>query len=78
MNIARVGSHQLNQLTEIFTIGISTYAILYNHTKTVVTIYQQRALTWIHEELINCQTAICKPGRNVVRYLNDIKLAKAE
>jgi REP element-mobilizing transposase RayT len=68
----------LKQLTEVFAIDICAYAVMHNHTHTVVKIDQQRALAWSDEEVITRWTALYKPSPIVARHLDGIKLTKAE
>jgi hypothetical protein len=51
---------------------------MHNHTHTVVKVDQQEALAWSHDEATNRWTALYKPSPIVDRYLNGIKLTKAE
>jgi hypothetical protein len=57
-----LGSRQAQKLTEVFAIEICAYAVIQNHTHTVVMIDQQRELAWSHEEVINRWTTFYKPS----------------
>jgi REP element-mobilizing transposase RayT len=69
---------KLKQLDEIFSISICAYAVMHNHTHTVVKIDRESALKWSDDEVISRWTKLYKPSPIVGRYLNGIKLTKAE
>ncbi|MCU7865236.1 MAG: transposase [Candidatus Thiodiazotropha sp. (ex Lucinoma borealis)] len=69
---------QLKQLTKVFSIDICAYAVMHNHTHNVVMIDKQRALAWSNDEVIDRWTTLYKPSPIVARYLDGIRLSKAE
>ncbi|MES9851979.1 MAG: alpha-amylase family glycosyl hydrolase [Candidatus Thiodiazotropha sp. L084R] len=69
---------QLKQLTEVFAIGICAYAVMHNHNHIVVKVDQSSALAWSNDEVISRWTSLYHPSPIVARYLEGIKLSKAE
>jgi REP element-mobilizing transposase RayT len=69
---------KLKQLDEVFSISICSYAVLHNHTHTVLKIDRESALKWRDDEVISRWTSLYKPSPIVSRYLDGIKLTKAE
>ncbi|MCU7924538.1 MAG: transposase, partial [Candidatus Thiodiazotropha sp. (ex Dulcina madagascariensis)] len=69
---------RLKQLSAVFSIDICAYAVLHNHTHTVVRIDKPRALAWTDEAVIAHWTALYKPTPLVARRLAGIKLTAAE
>lgn len=69
---------QLKQLTEVFAIGISAYAVMHNHNHIVVKVDQSCALAWSKDEVIFRWTRLYNPSPIVARYLDGIELSKAE
>jgi hypothetical protein len=51
---------------------------MHNHTHTVLKIDRESALKWSDDEVISRWTSLYKPSPIVSRYLNGIKLSKAE
>ena len=69
---------KLKQLDWVFSISICAYAVMHNHTHTVVKVDRETALNWQDDEVISRWTKLYKPSPIVDRYLNGIKLTKAE
>jgi putative transposase len=69
---------KLKQLDEVFSISICAYAVMHNHTHTVVKIDREAALQWRDDEVIARWTKLYKPTPIVSRYLSGTKLTKAE
>ncbi|MET0080647.1 MAG: alpha-amylase family glycosyl hydrolase [Candidatus Thiodiazotropha lotti] len=69
---------KLKQLERIFSISICAYAVMHNHTHTVVKVDRETALNWHDDEVISRWTELYKPSHIVDRYLNGTKLTKAE
>ncbi|MCU7805638.1 MAG: transposase [Candidatus Thiodiazotropha sp. (ex Lucinoma borealis)] len=69
---------KLKQLDGVFSISICAYAVMHNHTHTVLKIDREAALNWCADEVISRWTRLYKPSPIVDRYLNGIKLTKAE
>ncbi|MES9832159.1 MAG: alpha-amylase family glycosyl hydrolase [Candidatus Thiodiazotropha sp. DIVDIV] len=69
---------KLKQLDGVFSISICAYAVMHNHTHTVLKVDRETALNWRDDEVILRWTKLYKPGPIVDRYLNGIKLTKAE
>jgi REP element-mobilizing transposase RayT len=69
---------KLKQLDGVFSISIYAYAVMHNHTHTVVKVDRETALKWHGDEVISRWTKLYKPTPIVERYLNGTKLTKAE
>ncbi|MEW8629926.1 MAG: alpha-amylase family glycosyl hydrolase [Candidatus Thiodiazotropha sp.] len=69
---------KLKQLDGIFSISICAYAVMHNHTHTVLKVDRKAALHWHDDEVIARWTKLYKPSPIVGRYLCGIKLSKAE
>jgi REP element-mobilizing transposase RayT len=69
---------KLKQLDRVFSISICAYAVMHNHTHTVLKIDRDTALEWQDDEVISRWTKLYKPSPIVDRYLHGIKLTKAE
>ena len=69
---------KLKQLTDVFSISICAYAVMHNHTHTVVKVDREQALAWSRDEVITRWTTLYNPSSIVDRYLNGFKLTKAE
>jgi putative transposase len=69
---------KLKQLDGVFSISICAYAVMHNHTHTVVKIDREAALKWRDDEVIARWTKLYKPSPIVDRYLSGIQLSKAE
>jgi REP element-mobilizing transposase RayT len=69
---------KLKQLDEVFSISICAYAVMHNHSHTVLKIDRDAALKWRNDEVISRWTKLYKPSPIVGRYLDGIKLTKAE
>jgi REP element-mobilizing transposase RayT len=69
---------KLKQLDGVFSISICVYAVMHNHTHTVVKIDRETALKWCDDEVITRWTKLYKPTPIVDRYLKGVKLTKAE
>ncbi|MEW8131756.1 MAG: alpha-amylase family glycosyl hydrolase [Candidatus Thiodiazotropha endolucinida] len=69
---------KLNQLTDVFSISICAYAVMHNHTHTVIKVDREQAMAWSRDEVITRWTALYKPSPIIDRYLNNLKLSKAE
>ncbi len=69
---------KLKQLDGVFSISICAYAVMHNHTHTVVKVDRETALNWRDEEVISRWTRLYKPSPIIDRYLNGAKLTKAE
>ncbi|MET0110589.1 MAG: alpha-amylase family glycosyl hydrolase [Candidatus Thiodiazotropha sp.] len=69
---------KLKRLDAVFSISICAYAVMHNHTHTVLKIDRETALKWCDDEVIARWTKLYKPSPIVSRYLNGIKLSKAE
>jgi REP element-mobilizing transposase RayT len=69
---------KLKELADVFSISICAYAVMHNHTHTVLKIDRESALKWSDDEVIIRWTTRYKPSPIVSRYLDGIKLSKAE
>ncbi len=69
---------KLKQLDRVFSISICAYAVMHNHTHTVLKVDRETALNWCDDEVISRWTKLYKPSPIVDRYLNGVKLTKAE
>jgi REP element-mobilizing transposase RayT len=69
---------KLKQLDGVFSISICAYAVMHNHTHTVLKINREAALEWSDDEVISRWTKLYKPSPIVARYLYGTKLTKAE
>ncbi|MCU7917266.1 MAG: transposase [Candidatus Thiodiazotropha sp. (ex Epidulcina cf. delphinae)] len=69
---------RLKQLTAVFAIDICAYAVMHNHTHTVVRVDKPQALAWTHEEVIARWTALYQPTPLVARLLAGVRLTAAE
>jgi putative transposase len=69
---------KLKQLDEVFSISLCAYAVMHNHTHTVLKIDREAALKWHDDEVISRWTKLYKPSPIVGRYLDGITLSKAE
>ncbi|MCG7991561.1 MAG: transposase [Candidatus Thiodiazotropha lotti] len=69
---------KLKQLDGVFSISICAYAVMHNHTHTILKVDREAALNWQDDEVISRWTLLYKPSPIVDRYLNGIKLTKAE
>jgi REP element-mobilizing transposase RayT len=69
---------KLKQLDGVFSISICAYAVMHNHTHTVLKIDREAALKWCDDEVISRWTQLYKPSPVVDRYLKGVKLTKAE
>ncbi|MCU7849527.1 MAG: transposase [Candidatus Thiodiazotropha sp. (ex Lucinoma kastoroae)] len=69
---------KLKQLDKVFSISICAYAVMHNHTHTVLKVDREAALKWCDEEVISRWTNLYKPSPIINRYLNGIKQSKAE
>jgi hypothetical protein len=69
---------KLKQLADIFSISICAYAVMHNHTHTVLKVDRHQALNWHDDEVIERWTTLYKPSPIVSRYLDGIELTQAE
>jgi hypothetical protein len=69
---------KLKQLDGIFSISIVTYSVMHYHTHILLKIDRESALKLRDDEVIDRWTNLYKPSPMVSRYLNGIKLSKAE
>ncbi|MCG7899688.1 MAG: transposase [Candidatus Thiodiazotropha weberae] len=69
---------KLKQLDGVFSISICAYAVMHNHTHTVLKVDRESALNWCDDEVISRWTKLYKPSPIVDRYLNGVKLTKVE
>ncbi|MEJ2618985.1 MAG: hypothetical protein P8163_01725 [Candidatus Thiodiazotropha sp.] len=65
-------------LADLFAIDLYAYAVMHNHTQTVVKVDRETALNWHGDEVISRWTKLYKPSPIVGRYLKVAKLTKAE
>ena len=69
---------KFKQLDGVFSISICAYAVMHNHTHTILKVDCEAALNWQDDEVISRWTKLYKPSAIVDRYLNGIELTKAE
>jgi putative transposase len=69
---------KLKQLEEVFSISICAYAVMHNHTHTVLKIDRESALKWSDDEVIARWMVLYKPSSIVSRHLDGLRLTKAE
>jgi putative transposase len=69
---------KLKQLEEVFSISICAYAVMHNHTHTVLKIDRESALKWSDDEVIARWMVLYKPSPIVSRHLDGLRLTKAE
>ncbi len=69
---------KLKQLEGVFSISICAFAVMHNHTHTVLKVDWGGALKWSDDDVISRWTSLYKPGPIVSRYLAGIQLSKAE
>ncbi|MCU7850133.1 MAG: transposase [Candidatus Thiodiazotropha sp. (ex Lucinoma kastoroae)] len=69
---------RLKQLSGVFAIDICAYAVMHNHTHTVLRVDKQQALSWSNEEVIDRWTHLYSPTPLVAHYMAGIKMTAAE
>ncbi|MCU7933532.1 MAG: hypothetical protein KZQ99_01465 [Candidatus Thiodiazotropha sp. (ex Dulcina madagascariensis)] len=69
---------RLKQLAAVFAIDICAYAVMHNHTHTLVRVDKPQALAWTHEEVIARWTSLYHPTPLVARQLAGVRLTAAE
>jgi REP element-mobilizing transposase RayT len=69
---------KLKQLDGVFSISICAYAVMHNHSHTVLEVDRETALKWSVDEVISRWTKLYKPSPIVDRYLNGMNLTEAE
>ncbi|MCU7936284.1 MAG: hypothetical protein KZQ99_15650, partial [Candidatus Thiodiazotropha sp. (ex Dulcina madagascariensis)] len=68
---------RLKQLTAVFAIDICAYAVMHNHTHTLVRVDKPQALAWTHEEVIARWTNLYQPTPLLARQLTGVRLTTA-
>ncbi len=69
---------RLKELTSVFAIDICSYAVLSNHTHTVLYVDKTRAEAWTETEVVERWTAFYKSNQLVERYLAGETTTQAE
>lgn len=69
---------KLKLLDSVFSISICAYAVMHNHTHTVLKVDREAAMRWHDDEVIVRWTKLYKPSPIIERYRNGVTLTKAE
>jgi len=69
---------RLKELSSIFAIKTCAYAVMSNHTHSVLYVDREEALGWTHREVIERWTTLYNPNTLVSRFLSGEPLTSAE